>query len=1012
MKGKKNNINNYFDSITSKLEKVASIGNAPSADMFKQLIGISPSTSKQLNYLINCNLALLDILGMESSKVVMSDGIYKSKKVSPIINVLKSGFASVGSMLKDIRDHLSKKTKTPGEKSEKEKTKDKIEGKSQGFEFDVKKVDIKSFVEVIKSMKSLKKLIEEMASKKFEKLSQTAGKVIEKFFGLLARSAEQLKDANKSFKEFSGNYLKIMIGLGAGLLVLVGALILAKFIDWASAGLLIVFISSIVTVLYLVTKKKVSLTGGIKKGGNTNALVSFALGISILLIAINAILEVDWSQAWKLIFFIYAISLALHSGTLLSRLTGGGRGGNEGMLKFAFGVGLLLLTVLAVSEIGDKDWLATGKLILFIVLISLAVATGSLIGRGKSEGLGSGSGLKGVFGFALGIAILVLAIYAVGEIPMSTWGTAKYLIYFILAISITLAISSRISGSTSSGPSWQALSIAASIFIITGAMLLLDKIKDPINLLKIASIMTGAFLLFAIMSGLLGRFVTPLQMVPVAIVAGIILISSISMKILGDTPSDGLLIKAGIMTGAFLLFSAMAVGLSFLGPLIFVGAGAMIILGVSMLLASKTLKTISESKIDANKIKTFTKGLKTLTLGISEIGLRKTLKASATAMAIRPVLKSSLNFAYLLKSISGVEVKDDEMQNFLKALTSFVDSFSKELSTSAKITKGMGANLKSITSVVNLAKGFIDIIQTLGSGKIAEYGVKDGKIVVTGVRPIDLDKDVASASKFIGLMISGLLKPMLEIGSNKDQWVFGDVIVPNLYKKKTFKKGEERMRLLGSAYKPLLDSMIQILGQSEKLTDEKTMTLMNKSIGLFIDSMFDTLNKIQNAPPVNLYAVKTFTNFVNSLNDIDWKTTVSESDKFAKNIGKAVKNINGLKLKNAQELNQTLKLFSQMKLENKTKESVDKLILLISKMNDYQKQVDENTQQVVQNTAKTSKQLEENNKVITKRSKQTITVEDLNMIIYSLKEDIRLMIPKEVLAVIKNSPLLVKIKEN
>lgn len=1011
MKGKKNNINNYFDSITSKLEKVASIGNAPSADMFKQLIGISPSTSKQLNYLINCNLALLDILGMESSKVVMSDGIYKSKKVSPIINVLKSGFASVGSMLKDIRDHLSKKTKTPGEKSEKEKTKDKIEGKSQGFEFDVKKVDIKSFVEVIKSMKSLKKLIEEMASKKFEKLSQTAGKVIEKFFGLLARSAEQLKDANKSFKEFSGNYLKIMIGLGAGLLVLVGALILAKFIDWASAGLLIVFISSIVTVLYLVTKKKVSLTGGIKKGGNTNALVSFALGISILLIAINAIPEVDWSQAWKIILFITAISLALHTGALLSKFTGGGKG-NEGMLKFAFGVGLLLLTVLAVSEIGDKDWLATGKLILFIVLISLAVATGSLIGKGKDKGLGSGSGLKGVFGFALGIAILVLTIYAVGEITMSNWIAAGFLILFIAAISFTLAFSAKISGSTSDKPSWQALSIAGSIAIVAASMLLLNKIDDPIKLLENAAIMTGTFLLFAIVSGILGKIVNPIQMASVAIVAGIILISSISMKILGSTPSDGLLMKAGIMTGTFLLFSAMAVGLSFLGPLIFVGAGVMILLGASMLLAAITLKIVSESKIDTGKIKNFVKGLKLLTIGVNNIGLKKTLKASMTAVALRPVLKSSLNFAYLLKSISGVEVKDDEMQNFLKALTSFVDSFSNELATSAKTVTGMGTNLESITSVVNLAKGFIDIIQTLGSGKIAEYGVKNGKIVITSVRPIDLDKDVASASKFIGLMISGLLKPMLEIGSNKDQWVFGDVIVPNLYKKKTFKKGEERMRLLGSAYKPLLDSMIQILGQSEKLTDEKTMTLMNKSIGLFIDSMFDTLNKIQNAPPVNLYAVKTFTNFVNSLNDIDWKTTVSESDKFAKNIGKAVKNINGLKLKNAQELNQTLKLFSQMKLENKTKESVDKLILLISKMNDYQKQVDENTQQVVQNTAKTSKQLEENNKVITKRSKQTITVEDLNMIIYSLKEDIRLMIPKEVLAVIKNSPLLVKIKEN
>jgi hypothetical protein len=1012
-----NVISGYTASITSFFEKASGMGgNSKSSDneCFKQLVGIAETQSKTLNYIMNGNLALLDVLGFDSSSDVISDGTYKLKKSSPLMNTLNGGLSAISMLLTDIRDHLTGAKKFTGPGADAKVT---DIGKFD-FNIDAGK-NPKSFMEMVKSLKSFKKLIESMGNQAFVKLSEIAGQSISKFVDLISKSAEKMKNLNKTFKSFAGNYLKVMGGLAAGLLALVGSLILAKFIDWSSAGLLIGFVAGLMGVLVLMNKKKLGI--GMSSKGSGGPLLSFALGISILLLAVNAIPEVDWTQAWKIILFITAISVALSIGSLIGKISAGpfkGDGGNnQGLLSFAFGIGILLLAVLAISEIGNMEWAASLKLILFITTISLAVATGQLIGKGKSVGLGSGDGMKGVLGFAIGVGILLLSIVAAGEISKDQWMAGWMLVGFISVISLTLAISAKISGAKGDKPSWQAISIAGSISIVATSMIILDNIKNPDDLWKSALIMTGVFVLFAITSAIVGKFMSnPLAMIGVGVVSGVILISSVSMKILGNTPAEGLLAKASIMTGTFILFSGMAAGLAFVAPLILIGAGSMAILGGSMIVAAHAMKKIGDVQIDKPKIKEFTKSLGILVVGVKDIGLIKSARASATSLAILPVLYSSLKFAKLMKSIADVKFNVEDTKEFVSALSSFINIFDKEVASSAKTVKSMGPNLSSITSIVDTAKGFITIIETLAAGKIAEYDVdKSGKIFVKSLRDIDIEKDVPKASEFIGKMIGGLLQPMLEIGSNKPEWVFGNIRIENVYKKKSFSKGEERMKLLGNAYTPLLDSMVKILGKSEKMVDEKTMISINNSIGLFIDSMISTLDKIDKAPQADLAKIGIFAGFMNTLSKINWQTTVVESAKFSKNIGTAVKNINGLKLQNAVALNRTLELFSKMKLESRTKESVDKLILLIDKMNKYQENVTEQTEQVVTNTAGIKDRIEKSNKLTEEQSKSSLTVGQYNEGINNIQlaiNDITTALSNLGVTVKNSSPILVKIKEN
>ena len=72
-------------------------------------------------------------------------------------------------------------------------------------------------------------------------------------------------------------------------------------------------------------------------------MIGFALGLGLIVLALDAMSEINWDSAFELLLFMTGI------GVILKFI--GGKTKTSGMLGFALGVGLLLLALDAMSEI-------------------------------------------------------------------------------------------------------------------------------------------------------------------------------------------------------------------------------------------------------------------------------------------------------------------------------------------------------------------------------------------------------------------------------------------------------------------------------------------------------------------------------------------------------------------------------------------------------------------------------------------------------------------------------------
>lgn len=214
------------------------------------------------------------------------------------------------------------------------------------------------------------------------------------------------------FLGMTGGISMLILSVAFGLIMIVLACTLASVIDWSATTQLLMFMGGLAVALILIKR-----IGGENKA---EGLFGFSLGVAILLLCVDSATEVDWIQGFKIVLFIFGIAMALG---LAKRITGGGK--FSGIFGFSMGIAILLLCIDATSEL---EWDNAWNIIKFVLAISLAIRV-------------AGKGGKGFIRFAFSVGLLLLVIDAASEV---NFDNAWKLLGFVLGLSFVLRVSSKL----------------------------------------------------------------------------------------------------------------------------------------------------------------------------------------------------------------------------------------------------------------------------------------------------------------------------------------------------------------------------------------------------------------------------------------------------------------------------------------------------------------------------------------------------------------------------------------
>ena len=224
-----------------------------------------------------------------------------------------------------------------------------------------------------------------------------------------------------------------------------------------------------------------------KKEYKISGIFSLAVGLSILALAVNAMGEINWEATFQMVIFLLALGVAIGIGHSQSNM------GTQ-VFMLALGLGILILSIDAIKEL---DWKSIFILLGFIFAFGLAIAgvmlfkskTAAISGDGTAAKV-SGNGMPGLFGFAFGIGLIVLALDAASELK---WQPVIALGAFVAAIVFTLGIANKMSGGVDIGSQFNSMALGIT------AMIGVLKLAGDIPLDNVLHVGAGLLMIVGIM---------------------------------------------------------------------------------------------------------------------------------------------------------------------------------------------------------------------------------------------------------------------------------------------------------------------------------------------------------------------------------------------------------------------------------------------------------------------------------------------------------------------------------
>jgi hypothetical protein len=743
----------------------------------------------------------------------------------------------------------------------------------------------------------------------------------------------------------------IMFGLGIGILVL--SMLAIQFVPWEAGAKMIAFIGLLNLTLRGFNGPKG--TGGDLK---SNPMVMFALGIGILTLALFAMNKVELGNIFKMILFVGGL------GMVMSLFNFDESGPKNSMIVFAFGIGLMVLAVLAIGEI-DNDILFKG--ILFIGALGLVMKLFNFDKMGPKNAMIS---------FAFGFGIMVLAMYAINELP---WEALSKTLLFLGGLGLVMKLFGPIQG-------LQFLALAGGIAVISGALWLFKKtdltLKDallfggvvvglasivalmgipavaaliglgtialigmsiglliaagplalisninfnPENILKFmlsAGILALGFLAIAPFTilGLVGA----LAFIPIGTSA---LLGSLSLWDISNMKFDtdkitSFILSAGILSAGF-------AGISLLAITGAIGAGLFIPIAFSALIGAKALSLISSITINPDKINSFGLGAKSLIDNIDNLGGFGLIKTSAKSLLLIPIFTTVWLASKILQYISENTIDNTKILTFGNTIGLFTSTIAQVLSDNEKKLEDSKPGIEALSKLMNISGSIAKTIQLMANMQFYEYGVQNGKLVLKGVRKLTND-DFLRVGQNLGTMLKCLIDPLLILGSDKSEFIIGGIKITNPFKSGIAQKGIEMLGDLGNAFQPLANS-VKTYASIPMVSNPKLLSMFTRSLFVLtntfswmftkisnfdndlISSSIDNIIKFndafKNADTKQITDLNNiFEKFVNNLSDqVKWKKIQNNLAIIKNQFGDIAKNINSIDIEKATAFERNIK---------------------------------------------------------------------------------------------------------
>ncbi len=725
-----------------------------------------------------------------------------------------------------------------------------------------------------------------------------------------------------------------MLLFAIGIAALTISMLIMQFVPWEAGAKMILFIGGLGLALKLFSGPNGMGTGGIKN----SPMIAFAMGIAILTLTLFAINEVPWTSIFKMIFFIGALGLVMKLFNF-SKM-----GPTNGMIGFALGLGLFILCILAFDEL---PWEAMFKTILFIGALGLTMKLFNFNKMGPANSMIS---------FAFGFAIMVLAMYAINELP---WEALAKTLLFIGGLGLVM----KLFGSTS-GLNFLALS--AGILVLSGALYVFKKIgwtigdaftfgitvailagvvalagipviSAAIGLGSLAIIGMSVSLLvaglslwaisnmtlnfenlknFGIAVGVLSLamaaiapfavigLVGALAVLPIAVISIITAIALWTISGLNITPENITNFQTAI-TG--LTDTYLNIGFSVIpaaaASLLFLPIALVSIIGVM------ALKLVSSLEINNANIVKYGTGVNTLVESINSVGMWDLAKTGAKSLLLLPIFGSALLGGLVLRLISGLNIDQNKINVFGSTLSSFTSTIAGVLAENEDKLAAAQPGIHALAKLMSVSSSLARTIQLMANMQFYEYGVQDGKLVLKGVRTLTAE-DFVRVGQNLGTMLRCLIEPLTILGSNSNSFVIGGQVITNPFKSSTALKGIEMLAAVGNAFKPLAES-VKTYASIPMVSNPKLLDMFRNSLIVMVTTFMWTFNKLSTIDlDLMNNGIQTIVKFIDIFKGADTQKITALNgifEKFMNNLSNDVKwkkinqNLNILK-KNFQDI--------------------------------------------------------------------------------------------------------------
>jgi hypothetical protein len=758
-----------------------------------------------------------------------------------------------------------------------------------------------------------------------------------------------------------GGAPKGMLGFALGLVVLLlVTLAIAEMpiTFWIAALKLVIFIAAITIAIAapdliqsFISGKTKAVPGVGKKQKKPMSMFWFAIGITIIVLALAATAEISFGTV---ILFVLAIFLIV---CVMRFLEGGwsgvfknapaqGRGRptkmkdtSKSVFVFVFAVVILTLCMLVISFLDTTNLFFNALIMVGVITVIVILfkwlngdigtsPNGQLKGKAATTHFERTLAIVGVILVILIVSTICLFVLSLIDDPLTTMFNALIMVGILVIVTGLVIILGKV---FEKSPNIMGLIVAAAVVLIitivaTACVYALSLIEDdPLTLMFKALIMVGIIIIITGMILLIG--VPPIfafimmGVVPMLIIAAIILIASASMFILGQTPIEGLKEKTKIMIDAIVDLGVMTAKMALLMIPMILGSIAM---GFVVMIAKKGAEAmflIGHSNIDETKIKLFFKTMTQLVDTIN-VGALKALKLGKTAYSLLPLFYVAKMYAQTLFLLGNTQISDDMLEKFPTMLSKFVDSFKDSILDTVKKMEDMKEGFKSMQSLIQAAKMYVDVIQSLANGTVDVYEVKNGKAVLKEKRKIDWANDIPQAQATITNLMRGLFNALKAVDINSDE--YEDIDFDDI------KESQE-------AVTPLISNISNIVKDIEHFQDSKKIANIIIGINNFFTCFKNIFRDI--VLEQGNYAewrISGITALINSFNGFQWDKINKGVNSLQEGMKKLVTNINGLELEKALALQTTIKQFNELDIKQERLEYIDKIILMIEKINERQ----------------------------------------------------------------------------